>query len=60
MDKVFVIGFQKTGTMTMNGVLTQLGYQVCHENVWWKTNPNLDRDDLHDLALEAGKNTMLL
>lgn len=28
MDKVFVIGFQKTGTMTMNGVLTQLGYQV--------------------------------
>ena len=55
MDKVFVIGFQKTGTMTMNGVLTQLGYQVCHENVWWKTNPNLDRDDLHDLALEAGK-----
>lgn len=54
-DKVFVIGFQKTGTMTMNGVLARLGYSVCYENIWWKTNPDLTREDLRAIALEAAQ-----
>jgi hypothetical protein len=42
-QKVFCIGFMKTGTTTMNRVLTTLGYRVSHDS--WKWLPVIMRRD---------------
>lgn len=57
MSKVFVIGFQKTGTISMYGALTSLGYTVCKKQVLWKTDSNLTKEDLRKLSLEAAQHS---
>lgn len=53
MSKIFVIGLQKTGTMSMIGVLNTLGYNTCKQNLWWKTAPDMTREKLENLAINS-------
>ncbi len=54
MSKVFGIGFQKTGTMSLAGVVLALGYSLSYKNAWWKTDPDL-AEHIEDLAFEAAE-----